>query len=271
MSPADFVLVTVLVAGASCIQGAAGFGMGLLAAPILTLIDADFVPAPVIIAVVPLTLLVAFRDWAHLDRRGLGWAILGRLPGALAGAAAVAALSHHALALFVGASVLAAVAVSLMTPRFRPTRSALVSAGFASGFMGTTTSIGGPPMALVYQSSDGPTFRSTLATYFAVGAAISLATLAAAGQLGRQSCASACCCGRAWRWASCSRSPSRVCSTRDAPGRWCCRSRRSRRWCCWARSCCDRPDGRRALEAQGRAGCAGGAGVAGAAGRSGRG
>ncbi len=59
-----------------------------------------------------------------------------------------------------------------------------MSAGFASGFMGTTTSIGGPPIALVYQGSTGPTFRSTLATYFAFGAAISLITLAVAGQLG---------------------------------------------------------------------------------------
>jgi uncharacterized membrane protein YfcA len=50
--------------------------------------------------------------------------------------------------------------------------------------MGTTTSIGGPPIALVYQASNGPTFRSTLATYFAFGAAISLVTLALAGQLG---------------------------------------------------------------------------------------
>jgi uncharacterized membrane protein YfcA len=50
--------------------------------------------------------------------------------------------------------------------------------------MGTTTSIGGPPIALVYQESDGPTFRSTLATYFALGASISLAALAVAGRLG---------------------------------------------------------------------------------------
>ena len=184
MTILQLLLVTALVAGASCIQGAAGFGMGLVAAPILTLIDRSFVPAPVILAVLPLTVLVAFRDWTHLDRRGLVWAILGRLPGAVLGAFAAAALSPHALALFLGLAVLIAVLVSLVAPRVRPTPGALVSAGFASGFMGTTTSIGGPPIALVYQSSDGPTFRSTLATYFAVGAGISLAALAAAGQLG---------------------------------------------------------------------------------------
>jgi uncharacterized membrane protein YfcA len=184
VSGVELALVTLLVAGAACIQGAAGFGMGLVVAPILTLLDRSFVPAPVILAVLPLTILVAVRDWAHLDRRGLGWAIAGRLPGTLAGAAAVAALSHHALAVFLGVAVLLAVGASLVTPAFQPSPGALVSAGFASGFMGTATSIGGPPMALVYQGSKGPTFRSTLATYFAVGATISLAALAVAGELG---------------------------------------------------------------------------------------
>ena len=74
--------------------------MGLVVAPILTLIDRSFRPRPVILAVLPLTLLVAFRDGAHLDRRGLGLGHRGRLPGAVLGAAAVAALSQHALALF---------------------------------------------------------------------------------------------------------------------------------------------------------------------------
>jgi uncharacterized protein len=178
------ILVTVLVASASCIQGAAGFGMALLAAPLLTLVDRSFAPAPLVLAVLPLSILVAWRDWAHLDRQGLAWAIGGRLPGVVLGGLAAAALSQHLLALVLGVAVLAAVALSMVTARLRPTRGTLASAGFASGFMGTTTSIGGPPMALVYQRSDGPTFRSTLAIYFTVGALMSLTALTIAGRVG---------------------------------------------------------------------------------------
>ena len=184
MSVIALVLVTVLVAGAACVQGAAGFGMALLAAPLLTLVDRSFAPAPLVLAVLPLSVLVAQRDWAHLDRKGLAWAIGGRLPGVVLGAVAAAALSEHTLALVLGLGVLAAVGLSMVSARLRPTPSALVSAGFASGFMGTTTSIGGPPMALVYQRSDGPAFRSTLAIYFAAGAVMSLAALAIAGRVG---------------------------------------------------------------------------------------
>ena len=184
MSVIALVLVTVLVAGAACIQGAAGFGMALLAAPLLTLVDRSFAPAPLVLAVLPLSVLVARRDWAHLDRRGLAWAIGGRLPGVVLGAVAAAVLSEHTLALVLGLGVLAAVGLSMVTARLRPTPGTLVSAGFASGFMGTTTSIGGPPMALVYQRSDGPAFRSTLAIYFAAGALMSLTALAVAGRMG---------------------------------------------------------------------------------------
>ena len=184
MSVIALVLVTVLVAGAACIQGAAGFGMALLAAPLLTLLDRSFAPAPLVLAVLPLSVLIAQRDWAHLDRRGLAWAIGGRLPGVVLGGVAAALLSQHTLALVLGLGVLAAVGLSMVTARLRPTPGTLVSAGFASGFMGTTTSIGGPPMALVYQRSDGPAFRSTLAIYFAAGAVMSLTALAFAGRVG---------------------------------------------------------------------------------------
>ena len=39
---------------------------------------------------------------------------------------------------------------------------ALVVAGLASGFAGTTTGVGGPPMALTYQNSDPATMRATI-------------------------------------------------------------------------------------------------------------
>jgi uncharacterized membrane protein YfcA len=184
VSVVALVVVTLLAASAACVQGSAGFGMALLAAPLLTLVDRSFAPAPLVLAVLPLSVLVAQRDWAHLDRNGLAWAIGGRLPGVVLGAIAAAALSEHTLALVLGLGVLVAVGLSMVTARLRPSPSALVSAGFASGFMSTTTSIGGPPMALVYQRSEGPAFRSTLAIYFAAGAVMSLAGLAIAGRVG---------------------------------------------------------------------------------------
>ncbi|HWM39337.1 MAG TPA: TSUP family transporter, partial [Streptomyces sp.] len=65
----------------------------------------------------------------------------------------------------------------------RPRRLTLVSAGAVSGIMGTATSIGGPPMALVWQRSPGPRLRSTMSAFFLVGSAVSLVALAVSGGL----------------------------------------------------------------------------------------
>ena len=59
-----------------------------------------------------------------------------------------------------------------------------IAAGFASGFGATTTSIGGPPMALLYQDASGPSLRGTLAGFFAVGNLLSMVTLTVVGELG---------------------------------------------------------------------------------------
>src|SRR5690606_9361217 len=48
-----------------------------------------------------------------------------------------------------------------------------------SGYMGTITSVGAPPMAIVYQHAPGPQMRATMGAYFVVGSAMSLAALAA--------------------------------------------------------------------------------------------
>jgi uncharacterized membrane protein YfcA len=184
MGGADLAVATVVVAVGACVQGSMGFGLGLLSAPLLALVEPDLVPGPVIFASVPLSLLVAWRERASFDLREVRWAVTGRLPGTVAGAFAVAVLPQRGLAALFALVVLGAVGLSVGGWDVRPTTSTLVAAGAASGFMGTATSIGGPPIALVYQHSTGPRLRSILATYFVFGALFSLGSLAAFGEFG---------------------------------------------------------------------------------------
>jgi uncharacterized membrane protein YfcA len=60
----------------------------------------------------------------------------------------------------------------------------LLAAGVVSGLMGTTAALGGPAVAVLYQHERGPLVRSTLATYFLIGAAMSMIALALVGRLG---------------------------------------------------------------------------------------
>jgi uncharacterized protein len=166
------------------VQASIGIGVGMIASPVLALADHAFIPVAIVLCVLPLTFAVAWIDRSHIEHRQVGYALVGRIPGVIVGALVVAALSDRVLAVMVAASVLLAVAASLTRVRFRPTDRALLVAGLASGFAATTTGVGGPPMALAYQHSDPATARSTISAFFSVGALMSVAALAVAGEIG---------------------------------------------------------------------------------------
>jgi uncharacterized membrane protein YfcA len=180
---AALACVAVVFVGA-VMQAATGVGVGILSSPVLLLVDPNFIPVCVVIAVVPLSMTVAWADRAHVDRPGVVAALVGRIPGLIIGAAVVAAISDDVLALLVGVTVLAGVIVSVTSRRFTPSVPALVAAGFGSGFTGTAVGVGGPPIALTYQHSDPVTMRATISLFFAVGAFLSVIALAIAGEIG---------------------------------------------------------------------------------------
>ncbi len=175
--------VLVVYVGAT-VQASIGIGLGMIASPMLALADTAFIPVAIMLAVVPLTFAIAWADRQHVEPREVGFALIGRVPGTIAGALVVAALSDRVLAVMVATSVMLAVVSSITGRLFQPTDRALVVAGLASGFAGTTTGVGGPPMALTYQNSDPATMRATISAFFAIGALMSLAALALAGEIG---------------------------------------------------------------------------------------
>lgn len=177
MSTWGFALLSAVVLLGSLLQVAIGFGLGLVAAPVIALVEPSLVPIVILVLACGITTAVLVQDGAHLDLRGTGWALVGRVPGTVAGAALVAVLPAKALALMVVAMVVFGVAASLHGFRPQPTRTAVAVAGALSGLMGTTTSIGGPPMAMVWQRFAGPRLRSTMGAFFLVGSILSLATL----------------------------------------------------------------------------------------------
>jgi len=180
--------VLLLLAGAAVftgavVQGAVGFGPALVAAPVVMLLDPSVMPGAVQVVALVLRLCSLAAEWRHVDWRGVGWALLGRVPGALVGVWVVKAASPEALAVFVGLMVLVAVVLTAWRGTVPRTPRTLAVAGAVSGVTGTATSIGEPPIALVYQHATGPRIRATLAMYFAVGAVLSLGALAAGGEL----------------------------------------------------------------------------------------
>jgi uncharacterized membrane protein YfcA len=171
-----------LLAGAT-VQALVGLGLGLVAAPVVTLVAPELMPELMLwlaFAYPMVTLLVERED---IDWRGLGWSLPTRVLGTGLGVAAVATFTTGQLGVAVAVMVLLAVAVTWRAVELPLTPTTLMTAGLVSGVTGTATSIGGPPVAILYQHRPPREIRTTLAVYFMVGAAISLAGLGLAGQL----------------------------------------------------------------------------------------
>jgi uncharacterized membrane protein YfcA len=59
----------------------------------------------------------------------------------------------------------------------------IVLAGVLSGVGGTTSGIGGPPIAIVFRNVGGPAIRSTLSIVLVLGAVLSMLSLALVGEV----------------------------------------------------------------------------------------
>ncbi len=183
LSAVELAVALSAVLAGSFVQGTVGFGVNILAAPVMALIEPEALPAVLILAALPLAAGMLIREHGHIDREGLRWLVVGRLPGTAVGALVVAALPPDGLAAVIGALVLVAVLMSVAAPPLDVSRSTALAAGALSGAMGTASSIGGPPPALLYQHHPGAVLRSTTAALFVVGTILSASALAVAGEV----------------------------------------------------------------------------------------
>jgi uncharacterized membrane protein YfcA len=172
------VLAATLVVAAG-VQGLIGLGLGLVSAPVVTLAA----PGLLLWLAVMMPLVTLVREHHDIDWFGLGWSLPARVVGTAAGVALVASVSPAGLGIAVSVIVLLAVLLSVRPVALPVDVRTLSLAGFVSGISGTATSIGGPPMAILYQHRSRAQIRSTLGLYFVAGSALSLTGLGLAGQL----------------------------------------------------------------------------------------
>lgn len=180
----EIITVFVAVFFGALVQGTIGFGLAIVAAPVLYLVTPELVPGSLILMALLIGGLTAKRNLHAVRIHDLKSAILGRIPGSLMGAALLSVATPRAMGLFMGGSVLFAVAASLSPYKIEANRKTLFSAGMLSGIMGTASSIGGPPMALVMQNQSGEHIRANLSAYFVASSLISLTILTSSGLFG---------------------------------------------------------------------------------------
>lgn len=184
MTGLEWALAVLAITVGATLQGSVGFGANMLAAPFILLLNDRLVPASLLITAMTLTGLLVLRERRSMNVRHVGDALVGRIPGTILGALAVAWLSRKGLSIVLGVSVLSACVIYWRGYSVHRTTATSVGAGFLSGFGATATAVGGPPMALLHSGDDGSALRGTLSGFFFIGTLFSIATLTLAGEFG---------------------------------------------------------------------------------------
>lgn len=160
--------------------------MAVVAAPIIVIIRPEWVPVTLTISALFLSILNSWNQRPYIQVRRMMVPFLTRLPGAAFGLWLLLQMTALALQLTVALVVLLAVLFSLSGKQFDYTPGRLGMAAFVSGIMGTTTSVGGPPMALVMQYGEPRVIRANLSLYFSYSCTVSLLGYYFSGLLNQQ-------------------------------------------------------------------------------------
>ncbi|WP_047240706.1 sulfite exporter TauE/SafE family protein [Corynebacterium epidermidicanis] len=172
-----YVFIAVLILFGSITQGTIGFGLGTIATPFIAMLKPELVPTLILILALFIASYTLSKNYRETSWRIVAISCLARIPGSLVGAWALTLLSHDGLSIMIGVAVLLAMSLSGLGWSPQPSTQNTVVAGVASGFLGTTTSIGGPPMALVLKRFNPAQVRGTLSATFVLGCIISLSIL----------------------------------------------------------------------------------------------
>lgn len=177
-----------LIFVSAILQSLSGFGFALLSAPLLaaTIGGAEAVSTIIITGTVCDVAILAMRRSVPRPVAREVWALAGwSVPGMLAGAWLLAWLPASGLQIFVACVVIGAVVLRLRSRErdviVRPGWA--VPAGFLSGALSTSTSLGGPPSVyyLVHRDLKPHAMRDTLVTVSLVRLPLSVASLVLAG------------------------------------------------------------------------------------------
>lgn len=165
------------------VQRATGFGLAVIGAPLLLMLESRLVPVVLVMfgLMVALMMVGAYRREVRVG--AVGMALVGRVPGTLLGIWLLLVAPLFVLEKMIALIVLSSVAVSLLKFSLPVNRVSLFIAGLVSGIFGTVSAIGGPPIALLMHRLPADSARANLSAFFICSATMTLLALLIAGKI----------------------------------------------------------------------------------------
>jgi len=168
----EYLLAFGIVATGAVLQGSIGFGLALVAAPVLVMIDPGLVPGPLLIVGLPFMFMLAWKERTFVDYRSMTIPLVGQVLGMLVALVLLHFSNARSLSVIVALVVLLGAGLSFSGLKPSVNNRSFLLGGVLAGFMGMTSSMPGPALALVYQHVSPARMRGTLAPFSSSGASL---------------------------------------------------------------------------------------------------
>ncbi|MDO8615568.1 MAG: sulfite exporter TauE/SafE family protein [Dehalococcoidia bacterium] len=180
--------IAIAFLAAAC-QSVTGFGFALTMTPLLALVwdvKPTVATSMVLGLVILFPLLAEVRGSVSPGR--VSWMLAGFVVGLAPGVFLLERLNDDALRVLVAGAVILAAVVMARMPAVHSGEDSIglrVTAGFLSGSIGSSTSMGGPPVVLYLlgRERDNASFRATILAFFLPANALIVAAFAIVGRL----------------------------------------------------------------------------------------
>ena len=164
-SISSFILANSIIIIASILQMATGVSVGMIIVPFLAMISYALIPAPIVLASLVLTTLMAYKGKQHIDTKNLSQIGVGMLLGIFIAIILLLNIAFEHLGLVYGVFILVSVLISIKIKSFTLSPSINYIGGFISGVMGATALSGGHVLALLFQNHKLESIKATLSLY----------------------------------------------------------------------------------------------------------
>jgi uncharacterized membrane protein YfcA len=184
------VIAVFGVFAAALLRGFTGFGFGLAAVPLLSLVLAPAKVVPFVVVLQVIVGVVGLRSASRLcNWHAVGGLSPGMVLGIPIGVVALSAFPADPVRLAIGGVILASVLLLWRGIRLppRPSRVLTATVGLVAGVMNGLASMGGPPIVvyLMALSRHAAVVRATSIIYFMLAALLSLLLMTAKGLIDR--------------------------------------------------------------------------------------
>ncbi len=171
------IILFAIFVGATA-QSSVGIGFGIPGC-IIILTDPSMIPISIVLMGTFLAFSNALLNLKDILLKDLIYSLSGRVIGTFLSVPLIAlTIGTNNFLIIFGIVLLITIPLSALKWNLKANKKNIVIAGTCSGFMGTLTGVGGPPMGIVYQNSESRNVVATLNMFFGLGALFSVIVLA---------------------------------------------------------------------------------------------